>query len=288
MATVYHPSPINASFPTVPTTVIRAGKFTFQESFSDILLHRHTFLLLIKRDLQIRYSQTILGIAWVVLQPLSITLAFWLVYGQMTRITYTEIPYPLFVFTGLVPWMFFTNAITNGSNSLLAYSSIIGKVYFPRLLIPLAVVSAGLVDFIIGIVIQVGIAFYYGGHLDPMRIPFFILNVVLLLMLSVGLSLNLAILTFKYRDLRYVLPLLLQFGLFVTPISYPIGILSSRIGWLAELNPMLGIIEGYKAFWFNQVIPWYSLGISTLFAGVILVLGFFLFQQRESELADIL
>lgn len=276
------------ALPLRPVVIIDAGRIKLSTIFADLIAFRNVFLLLVKRDLQIRYSQTFLGILWVILQPASATLAFWLVFGKLAHVPSEGVPYPLFALAGLVPWMFFSNGISNAGNSLLNNSAIIGKVYFPRMLIPFAAVAGGTVDFAISFLIQIGASLYSGVFPSLWRIPFFFLLTAILVALTLGVGMTLSVLTVKYRDIRHALPFVIQFALFVTPISYPAKLLPHQFSWLGWMNPVAGIIEGYRSFWFNHPIDWSSLGFSGLVTLMFLAASTMLFQHREAEVADIL
>jgi lipopolysaccharide transport system permease protein len=248
--------------------------------------YRELLYFLTWRDIKLRYKQTLLGAGWAIIQPLFAMLLFTLFFGKLARIQSDGIPYPLFAYAALVPWTFFANALTNSGNSLVGNSNLITKIYFPRVIIPGAAVLAGLLDFLIAFVLLIPLLFYY--HIAPtwnlLLLPVFILLVTLL---AVGVGMWLSALNVKYRDVRYALPFLVQLWLFASPVIYPASMMPARWRWVLALNPMTGIIEGFRTALFGGKFD----PLTTLTAAgltiVILIISFIAFQRVEDRFADV-
>jgi lipopolysaccharide transport system permease protein len=238
------------------------------------------------RDVTVRYKQTLLGIAWAVLQPLLSMLIFTLFLGKWAKIPSDGIPYPLFIYAGLLPWMFFSNAITSSGNSLVGSAHLISKVYFPRVIIPTAAALAGLVDFGIAFALLGAMMLYYGLHAIAawLFLPFL---VVLTAVLAIGVGLLFSALNVKYRDVRYALPFLMQVWMFASPVVYPSTLVPEKWRLVFAINPMSGLIAGYRAALFGQHLELGSLGISLLVTFGILVYSLHTFRRAEKNFADI-
>jgi len=253
---------------------------------AEIWRSREILYFLAWRDVKVRYKQAALGIAWAVLQPLFTMITFALVFGRLAGIPSNGVPYPLFSYTALVLWTYFAVTLSQVGNSLVANSSLITKIYFPRLLLPAAAALACLLDLAVSLVFLVGMLIYYRVTLRwaMLLTPIFIGQTVLLVM---GVGMLLAALNVRYRDVKYTIPFLTQLGLFVTPIIYPISFLPHRFqGWLA-LNPMTGVIEGFRACLFGTPFDWSVLGCSWLLTLVLLLAGGAHFRNTERVFADI-
>jgi lipopolysaccharide transport system permease protein len=252
-------------------------------SLSDLWSYRELLYFLIWRDVKVRYKQTLLGAAWALLQPLLLMLIFTFVFSRLVGIK-TGVPYPLFAYAGLLPWVFFANAVTNGGNSLIGSTNLITKVYFPRMLIPLAAVIACFVDLGIAFLLFVGLMIYY--HLIPnagiLVLP---LPLILLLLLAAGVSLLLSALNVKYRDIRYALPFLIQIWMFASPVIYAVP---ARWRWLLALNPLTGIVETFRAAFFGGPLDWPTIGISATITFVTLILSIVVFSRMERSFADVI
>lgn len=248
--------------------------------------YRELLYFLAWRDVKIRYKQTLLGVAWAVLQPLLTMLMFWILFGRLAGIKSDGIPYPIFAFTALLLWTFFSNAVTTSSNSLVGSSNLITKVYFPRMIIPMASVGAGLLDLLISFPLLVVLALYYGV---PLRWTILMapLIVLLTMLLAVGVGMWLSALNVKYRDVRYAVPFVVQLWLFASPIIYPSSMLPDRWRWLLRLNPLTGIIEGFRASFFGRQFDWAALGVSVAITVGILVYSAYAFRRVERSFADI-
>lgn len=272
--------------PEKPLVVIQPSKSWVALNLRDLWLYRDLLYILTERDIKVRYKQTILGALWAIIQPLFTMLIFTLFFGRLAGMPSDGIPYPIFAYAGLLPWTFFSNAVTNSGNSLVGNSNLITKVYFPRMIIPIASVGAGLVDFAIAFSLLVVLMFYYGVGLtvNILMVP---VLVVLTALLAIGIGMWMSGLNVKYRDVRYALPFLIQLGMFATPIIYPASIVPEKWRWLLALNPLTGIIEGYRSAFFGKPFDWVALGISALIALSILVYSAYSFRKMEKTFADI-
>ncbi|MDQ1729482.1 MAG: lipopolysaccharide transport system permease protein [Pyrinomonadaceae bacterium] len=250
--------------------------------------YRELLYFLIWRDIKVRYKQTALGASWAIIQPFCTMLVFSLFFGHLGKIPSDNIPYPIFTFAALVPWTFFANGLGQSSNSLVGNANLITKIYFPRLIVPLAAVFSGIVDFLLAFVVLLGMLFYYGlaPTLHVLWLPLFLL---LALVTSLGVGLWLSALNVEYRDVRYVVPFLTQFWLFATPIAYPSSLLPQPWRTVYGLNPMVGVVEGFRwALLGTGAAPGPIIAVSSVVAVVALVTGAFYFRRMEKTFADIL
>jgi lipopolysaccharide transport system permease protein len=247
---------------------------------------RELLYFLAWRDIKVRYKQTLLGVAWAILQPLLTMLLFWILFGRLAGIKSEGVPYPIFAFAALVVWSFFATAVTNSSNSLVGSSHLITKVYFPRMIIPMAAVGAGLMDLIITLLLLVVMGFYYGLELGwtTLMVPVLML---LTMCLAVGVGMWLSALNVKYRDVRFALPFLVQLWMFASPIIYPSSMLPARWRWVLRLNPLTGIIENFRASLFRRQFDWAGLGVSTVLTVALLIYSAYAFRRVEKRFADI-
>jgi len=269
-------------------TVIRPSRGWVSLNLRDLWEYRELLYFLIWRDLKVRYKQTVLGAAWAILQPFLTMVVFSIFFGKLAKVPSDGIPYPIFAYTALLPWQLFARALSESGNSLVANRRLITKVYFPRLVIPIAAVLAGLVDFGIAFVILVAMMFYYGifPTVAALTLPLFLL-LTLATALAVGLWLS--ALNVQYRDVRYTIPFLTQLWFFATPIAYSTSLVPERWRVLYGLNPMAGVVEGFR---------WALLGgeasgtkplvaVSVLVVAVLLVGGLVYFRRMERTFADI-
>ena len=249
--------------------------------------NRELLYFLVWRNIKIRYKQTALGAAWAVMQPLFTMLAFSIFFGRLAGIESGSVPYPLFAYAALVPWTFFANALTLASNSLIEHERMITKIYFPRLLLPLAAVLSGLLDFVIAFgLLLIMLAFY--GILPTAAVLTVPLFVLLATLIAFGVSVWLAAANVQYRDVRYVIPFLVQIWLFVTPIAYPSSLVPAQWQAVYGLNPMVGVVEGFRWALFGQAtLNPVSLGISVLTGLAVLVGGLYWFRRMEETFADV-
>ncbi len=246
---------------------------------------RDLLLLLTLRDIKIRYRQTLLGILWAVIQSLFPMLVFTLIFNTFVKLTTGNIPYPVFVYAGLLPWTYFSNAISNGGNSLLINAQLVSKVYFPRVILPGVAVLSGLVDFAIGALLLILLMAYY-----KLTFTWHIILLPLLMVLTAVLALAvgtiMAALNIVYRDVRHALPLLIQLWMFLTPVIYPSAVVPTHWQWIVTLNPIAGIIENLRAVLFGTPFSWPHLGVSVVITMALLLCATGLFVRMEKYLAD--
>jgi lipopolysaccharide transport system permease protein len=270
-----------------PLLVIAPSRRWVALDLGDIWSYRELLYFLAWRDVKVRYKQTALGVGWAVLQPFLTMVIFTIVFGRVAHVPSDGHPYALFALAGVLPWTFLANAITNSSNSLVTSSNLIGKVYFPRLIMPCATVLAAIVD--LGFAFLLLFAFFaYERVTITANLLLLPLLVVMTTLLALAVGIWFAALNVKYRDIRYALPFLIQLGMFATPIIYPASMVPQKWHWLMTLNPMAGIVEGYRASLLGGRFDWMSLGIAgalTLFA---LAATSFYFRSVEKSFADLI
>lgn len=274
--------------PSLRLQVIEKGSGWPRIDFGELWLYRDLFGFLVWRDIKVRYAQTVLGAGWALLQPLLTMVVFTVIFGSFAGIPSDGIPYPAFSLAGVALWTYFSSTLTGASNSLVASTSLITKVYFPRLVIPFAPVLAGLVDFAIAFLLLVGVLFYYGITPSPwalLAVP----GVLLVTVLTVsGVGCWLAALNVQFRDVKYITPFLVQIWMYASPIVYPMSMVPERYHALYSLNPMVAPIEGFRSVLLNGsppgVVP---IAISTTVALVIFVSGTLYFRQTERVFADV-
>lgn len=254
----------------------------------DIWRYRELFFFLAWRDILVRYKQTLIGIAWSVIRPLATMLVFTVVFGQFAKLPSNGVPYPVMVFAAMLPWQFFANALTESSNSLIDNANLLSKVYFPRLIVPVSAVIVSLVDFFISCAILGGIMAWYRFVPDfkLLLLPAFLLMAFLA---AFGAGLWLSALNVKYRDFRYVVPFLVQFGLYISPVGFSSAIVPEKWRFIYFLNPMVGVIEGFRWAILGEAFPmnWPGLAISALLVVLIFVGGLLYFRSMERSFADV-
>jgi lipopolysaccharide transport system permease protein len=272
--------------PEYPELVIRPRSGWISVDWRELYTSRELLFFLIWRDVKIRYKQTVLGIAWAVIQPLLTMLIFTIIFGRFARIPSENVPYPLFVFAGLVPWTFFSNGVTQAGQSLINQQQMLTKIYFPRLFVPTASVGAFLVDLLISFGIYACMLVFYqvAPSGNVIVLP---LLIGLTILATLGLGYWLAALTILYRDFRYVLPFLLQIMLYLSPVIYPTSMLSRRFQNLLALNPMCGIIEAFRSSILGTPWNFTGLAISSVTSLGLFVFGLYFFRKTERRFADI-
>lgn len=278
---------IAATLPEQPVTIIEPSKGWIALNLRDFWQYRDLLYILTMRDIRVRYKQTLLGAAWAIIQPLFTMMIFSLFFGRLANVPSDGVPYPLFAYAGLLPWTFFSNAVTSSGNSLVGNSNLITKIYFPRMIIPTASVAAGLLDFFVAFALLVALMFYYGVGLS---VNFLMLPVLIVMtaLLAIGIGMWTSALNVKYRDVRYALPFLIQLGMFLTPIIYPSSLVPERWRWLLWLNPLAGQIEAYRAAVFGKPFDWLALFISAILTFVILFYAALTFKRLERSFADVI
>ncbi len=276
----------NLDFDPPRRALIKSEEAGVQLNLAELWYFRELLYFLTLRDVKVRYKQTVMGLAWVIIQPLGTMLIFTLVFNRFVRLDAGPLPYPLFALSGLLLWLFFANAVTNSTYSLVSNSNLITKVYFPRMFIPAASVGAGLVDLGVAFLLLIVMCFYYGVSLSlhSLLLPLIIL-LMALLALSVGLLS--AALTVKYRDLRHALPFIIQLWMFASPVIYPANVVPEKWKWLLTVNPVAGIIEGFRASLTGQPFNWFHLSVSAAITLVLLVCSVYVFRRFEDTFADV-
>jgi lipopolysaccharide transport system permease protein len=277
----------HSEIPERPVVVIKSTRRWTSLNLSELWAHRDLFYFLIWRDVKVRYKQTALGVIWAILQPLLTMMVFTFLFGKLARVPSDGMPYPIFVFAGLLPWNFFAAAVDNSSNSLVGNSALITKVYFPRLVIPSAAVGAALVDFGIAFVILLLMGAHYNVGLSfsmLMLIPL----IVQMVLFAVGIGIQMSALNVKYRDVRHALPFLVNVWMYATPVIYPVSFIPGRWRWILVLNPLGGIIEGFRSAIFNRPFVWSHLAASLAVVLVVLLYSLYSFRRVEKTFADII
>ncbi|MBG9389074.1 ABC transporter permease [Caenimonas aquaedulcis] len=277
----------NAYFDHEHVTVIEPPRGWHMLDWRELWAYRELLWVLATRDIKVRYKQTVLGAAWAVIRPFTTMLIFSVVFGALARIPSDGLPYPIFVFAGLLPWTFFAGAISASGGSLVGSAHLVSKVYFPRLIIPLASVGAGLADLLVSIGILLLMMVWYGvpWTWQLLAAP---LLLAALVFTALGVGTLLSALTVAYRDFTHLTPFLVQIWLYVTPVIFPVSIVPPRWQWLLYLNPMSGLVEGFRAAFLGR--PFDLLGLSISFATAIAVfaLGVSYFEKVERRFADII
>ena len=271
-----------------PTTVyIKPSRGLAALNLRDLWIYRELVFFMVWRDVKVKYKQTLLGMAWAVVQPVMTMLVFTFVFDRVANLPTDGIPYEVFSFTGLLPWGLFVTALNQGSRSLVAHNNMVTKIYFPRLILPMASVFAGLVDFIIAFVILIGLLIYF--QVTPAwqylwTLPLFLL---LALITALGVALWLSAINVKYRDVNHALPFLTQFWLFATPVAYSFSTIPGNWQILLSLNPMTGVVNGFRwALLGSGAGPDITLWISVIISILIFVSGLFYFRSMEKTFAD--
>jgi lipopolysaccharide transport system permease protein len=269
-------------------TVIEPKKAWVSIDLKEVWNYRELLYFLTKRDIKVRYKQTVLGGLWAIIQPVFAMVVFTLFFGRLAKIPSDGIPYPIFVYAGLLPWTYFANAVSSSGNSLVGSANLITKVYFPRLIVPASASMGGLLDFLIAMLVMGALMIYY--HFIPsLAILLFPILVGLTFLCAVGVGLWLSALNVQYRDIRYVIPFLIQLWMFVSPVIYPVSMIKQEYQWLLALNPMGGVIKAYRAAILGHLpVDWSLLSISTGIILILLISGLFYFRRIERYFADVI
>ena len=256
---------------------------------NELWQYRELFYFFTWRDIKIKYKQTLLGFAWVILQPFAMMVIFSVFFGKALKVPSDNIPYPIFVYSGLLLWNIFSTSIGNAGNSMVNNANIIKKIYFPRLIIPISSVLASLVDFVAAFIIFIGMLFYYKTNIDFLTfIPLLMVSITITSISSFGLGSLLAALNIKYRDFRYIIPFFIQAMLFLTPVIYPVSILNNTwVKYLLALNPMYSAIELFRHTIIFKPLEYSLLLISISSAVLFFIIGLYYFRKTESYFADL-
>lgn len=266
---------------------IRPAKGWVPIDLGELFAYRGLLYVLTSRDIKVRYKQTLIGIVWAIAQPVFMMLVFSLFFGILARVSSGDIPYPLFTYSALLPWTFFANGVTRASNSLVLDANLIQKVYFPRIILPLAGIISALIDFIVAFVFLLVLMPFF-GHLPQLTLIWIIPLLILEFILALGLGLWFSAINVEYRDVGYVIPFFLQLLLFVSPVVYSSSLVPTRFQVLyGIINPMSGIIEGFRWAILGTVPPNYSIVVSFAISLLILVSGMYYFRRREKLFADV-
>ena len=270
-----------------PVIVVKPSKGWISLNLDELWEYRELLYFLTWRNIKVRYKQTVLGAAWAIIQPFFTMVVFSLFFGKLAKVPSDGIPYPIFAYAALVPWMFFANGLNQSSDSLVGSADLIKKVYFPRLIVPISSIISGVIDFVLSFLVLVGMMLFYGifPTANCIWLPFLLL---LAFVTSLGVGLWLSALNVQFRDVRHTLPFLTQFWLFATPIAYPSSLLPEPWHTLFGINPMVGVVEGFRwALLGTETAPGPIIIVSSLVALVLLVGGAFFFRRMEKTFADV-
>ncbi|HOT77231.1 MAG TPA: ABC transporter permease [Candidatus Wallbacteria bacterium] len=259
--------------------------------FKDLWRYRELFLFLAWRDVLVRYKQTVIGVLWSVLRPLVTMVVFTVVFSRIANLPSNGAPYGVMVFAGILPWQFFSNALSDSGNSLISNSHLISKVYFPRIIIPASAVIVGLIDFLIAFVIMLVIMILWYSFIPPVTIVLTIPFLMLAFFSALGLGFLISALTVKYRDFRYIVPFIVQFGLYISPVGFMSSIVPEKWRLLYSINPVVGVIDGFR--WAilgeaSQPLWWPGIGMSFAVSAILFALGFSYFRNTEKAFADVI
>lgn len=268
--------------------IIRAKHGLVPIDFKELWRYRELFWFLALRDILVRYKQAVIGVAWALIQPILTMIIFSAIFGSLAKLPSGGVPYPILVFTALLPWQFFAHSMSASSQSLVGNAEIIKKVYFPRLVIPTSAVISGLIDFCISFVILIGMMAWY-GIIPTSNIIFLPLFLLLAFVSALAVGLWLSALNVEFRDVFYVVPFLVQAGQYLSPVAYSSSIIPERFIYYYSLNPMVGVIDGFRWSLLGATTPnWHSIAISSISVLVIFISGLFYFRKMEKRFADII
>jgi lipopolysaccharide transport system permease protein len=269
-----------------PIRIIEAGK-SEKQYFIDLWHYRELFLFLSWRDILVRYKQTVFGVLWAILRPFMTMVIFSVVFGKLAKMDSGGVPYPIFVFAAMLPWQFFSSAFSDASGSLITNTNLLTKVYFPRLIVPTSAVIVAFIDFLISFGILIGLMVYYKfiPGLTLFALPVF---VGIALFTSLGAGFFIAALNVKYRDFRYVIPFVVQFGLYISPVGFSSNVIPIKWRLLYYMNPMVGVIDGFRWAILGQSLNIISFSMSIGVSGLIMLLGIWYFRKTEKVFADII
>ncbi|MHB8277834.1 MAG: ABC transporter permease [Candidatus Humimicrobiaceae bacterium] len=266
--------------------VIEAGK-SEKNYFRDIWRYRELFYFLSWKDILVRYKQTVIGIAWSVIRPVLTMIVFTIIFGKIAKLPSIDAPYPILVFTALLPWQFFANALQESSNSLIANANMISKIYFPRIIMPISSMIVALVDFAISFVL---LAIIMGAYrfAPSWKIIFMPLFLILAVIVSTGAGLLISALNVKYRDFRYIVPFIIQFGLYISPVGFSSDTIPGKWRMIYSLNPMVGVIDGFRWSIIGKGVQFYIPGfiISIILTIILFIISIIYFRKTEKTFAD--
>ncbi len=270
-----------------PLVSIRATAASPTLGLAEVWAYRELLYFLVWRDLKVRYKDTVLGAGWAIVQPLFAAAVFSIFFGTFAAMPSDGIPYPIFAYAGVLLWTFFANAVVSAAGSLIASSGLVTKVYFPRMIVPLAAVVSALVDFAVGAVLLVAVIAYYGAP-SPAMLPVLLAPPALVAVLAAAVGTAAAACIVRFRDLRYVVPFVVQLWMFASPVIYPMSLLPERPRWLWQLNPLTGIIEGFRAALFGRPVDWPALGWAMAISLATAGAAVYIFGRLERTFADVM
>jgi lipopolysaccharide transport system permease protein len=270
----------------LPTRIIHPPRKWVPVDIHELWNYRELLLSFTARDIKIRYKQTALGFLWAIIQPLFMMVIFTVIFGGFAKIPSDGVPYPLFSFAALLPWMLFSEGLSRSTMSMVANANIMTKVYFPRLVMPISGILSPLVDFVVSISILVVMMIYY-GFVPTINVVFLPLFILLALATSLGVGLWLSTLNVKYRDFQYTVPFIIQLWMYASPVVYPASMIPESIRFLYGLNPMVGVIEGFRWALLGSPMPGSIILVSVCMVAVLLISGMFYFRRMEQYYADI-
>jgi len=271
----------------IPELIELGGSRGFAQTLGELIKDRELLYFLVWKDIKVRYKQTALGVAWVILQPLLGMLLFTLLFGRVAKLPSDGLPYPIFYYASLLSWTYFSTSLTTASNSVISNTSLITKVYFPRILLPASAVIAPLLDLAIASVILFGLLLVYDVAFTP-ALALLPLILLLLVVFTLGVGQFFAALNVNYRDVKHALPFLVQLWMFASPVVYPISMVPPGYQWLLSLNPIAGIIEATRAIIGGRPLPWELLGTSSVVTLLVFVLGIWYFHRTARRFADVI
>lgn len=268
--------------------IIKPGK-SIGHYWKELISFKELFIILAWRDITVRYKQTVLGILWTIIRPLLTMIVLTVVFSKIAKLPSEGVPYPLLVLVGMVPWQFFSSSLTESSNSLISNSSLLTKVYFPRLILPASTIIACLVDFLISLILVFLLMIYY-HHVPSIKILFLPLFLIIIIFSSLGAGFFIAALNVKYRDFRYIVPFFVQFGLYITPVGFTSKIVTEKWKLFYYLNPMAGPIDGFRWALLSTESQIYFPGLvlSSFVTILILIIGTLYFRNTERKFADLI
>ena len=266
---------------------IKPGGIAIQLNLKDFWKYRELLYFLTWRDIKVRYKQTAIGVLWAILQPVLTTAIFTVIFTQFARFDSLNVPYPLFALSGLIVWLFVNTAITTASNSLISNVNLVTKVYFPRLIIPFSAALAGVADLLLGFVILLGLMIYYAvsPSWNFLLLPFFLIQAILL---TLSLGTLFAALNVRFRDVKFALPFVLQIWMFLSPVFYPSEVLSQKWRYIFAVNPLTGILQGFRAALFGERFDLILIGVSIAVTVSLILFSLFVFKRMEDDFADLI
>jgi lipopolysaccharide transport system permease protein len=280
------PDSVDKNIKRIPSLIIKPSPKWVSVNFKELWNYRELLLSFTLRDIKIRYKQTALGLLWAIIQPLFMMVIFTVIFGRFAKIPSDGIPYPLFCIAALIPWILFSEGLTRSTMSMVSNANIMTKVYFPRLIMPISGILSPIVDFTVSVIILVLMMVYY-GLIPTINIVFLPLFILLTLTTSLGVGLWLSALNVKYRDFQYTIPFIIQLWMYASPVVYPASMIPESIRFLYGLNPMVGVIEGFRWALFGTTFPSLVILVSICMVMVLLISGMFYFRRMERYYADI-